>query len=295
MDWDDLQYFLAVEQRGSISAAAGALAVNHSTVLRRLARLEESLGVALFQRLPGGYALTPAGEALASQLAGLPEQIESAQRRVMGQDLEIRGSIRITSTDTLFTSLLMPLLVEFQQRHPKVRVQMVMNNAFLSLNRREADVAVRGSNKPPENLLGRRVGRIQTAPYAARGYLADKPADLPWAEHSWVGPDEALAHLDQARWLSANVPEARVLARIDSLVGMVECVRRGMGVGMLLCPLADAHEELVRLAELSPALDTQIWVLTHPDLRRVARIKALTDFLYERLSQDPRLVHDRAG
>lgn len=114
---------------------------------------------------------------------------------------------------------------------------------------------------------------------------------MPWAEHLWVGPDEALGHLDQARWLAAHVPSDRVLARLDSLVGMLECVRQGLGAGLLLCPLADAQAELVRLAEPSPALDTDIWVLTHRDLRHVARIKALTDFLYRHLSMDPRLVH----
>lgn len=179
MDWNDLQYFLAVQQAGSLSAAARTLGVNHSTVLRRLAHLEASLGVVLFQRLPGGYVPSAAGEELLEQLAGIGERIEGAQRRLQGKDLEIRGSIRITSTDTLFGSLLTPLLVAFQQAHPQVRLQLVTNNAFLSLTRREADVAVRGSNQPPDNLLGRRVGRIQTAPYAARCYLTGKPAGCP--------------------------------------------------------------------------------------------------------------------
>lgn len=291
MDWNDLQYFLAVAQGGSISQAARALRVNHSTVLRHLQRLEEQLGVALFQRLPGGYQLTAAGEELAGQLGGVGEQIERAGRQLLGQDLKIRGSVRLTSTDTLFASLLTPLLAQFQQAHSGVRLQLVTNNSFLSLTRREADMAVRGTNRPPENLIGRCVGRIQTALYASPAYLASRSAQLPLSEHLWVGPDEALAHLDQAAWLAARVPDEQVVARSDSLVGMVECVRLGMGVGLLLCPLAQAHAELVRLTGVDPALDTQVWVLTHPDLRRVARIRALSDFLYQRLSGDPRLVH----
>ncbi|NQD91366.1 LysR family transcriptional regulator [Pseudomonas sp. CrR25] len=291
MDWSDLQYFLAVAQGGSISQAARIQRVNHSTVLRRLQRLEEQLGVALFQRLPGGYVLTTAGEDLAGQLGGVGEQIDSAARQLLGQDQHIRGGIRLTSTDTLFASLLTPLLAEFRQLHPGVSLQLVSNNSFLSLTRREADIAVRGSNKPPENLLGRRVGGIQTALYAAPAYLERRPAHLPLAEHLWVGLDDALAHLEQVAWLAARVPDERVVVRSDSLVGMVECVRLGLGVGLLLCPLAEARSDLVRLAEADPALDTEVWVLSHPDLRKVARVRALSDFLYQRLSGDPRLVH----
>lgn len=291
MDWSDLQYFLAVAQGGSVSQAARALKVNHSTVLRRLQRLEQQLGAALFQRLPGGYVLTSAGEELVGRLAPVGEQIESAERQLLGQDLHIRGSIRLTSTDTLFASLLMPLLAEFRRLHPGVSLQLVSNNSFLSLTQREADIAVRGSNTPPENLIGRRVGRIQTALYGASAYLAEQPAHLALSEHLWVGPDESLAHLEQAAWLAARIPAAQVVARSDSLVGMLECVRQGMGVGLLLCPLAEAHAELERLAEPEPALDTQVWLLSHPDLRKVARIRALSDFLYQRLSEDPRLLH----
>ncbi|HEY8608190.1 MAG TPA: LysR family transcriptional regulator [Noviherbaspirillum sp.] len=292
MEWTDLQYFLAVHAKRSVGAAAATLGVNHTTVLRRLARLEQEMGVVLFERLPGGYAITGAGEELAAHLAGLPEQIDAASRQVMGLDLEIRGAIRVTAADTVFSALLMPYLQEFQERHPHVQLQLMMNNAFSNLGKREADIAVRGSNRPPENLIGRRVGMIRTAPYASRAYLARQDAGTAWARHVWITPDESLSHLEQYRWVAANVPADRVRARIDSLVGMVECARRGMGVAMLLCPLADVHEDLVQLAPPLPLLDTQIWILTHPDVKRVARIRALNDFLYERLSIDPRLVHD---
>lgn len=268
MDWTDLQSFLAVHASGSISGAADLIGVNHTTVLRRLGNLEDSLGVRLFDRFRTGYVVTGAGEELAAQLSGMAEQVEAATRTVMGADLEIRGVIRLTSTDTLFDSLLLPYLKEFQDRHPRIQLHMAMNNTFMSLTRREADVAVRGSNRPPENLIGRRVGRIQTAPYASKTYLASMPKRAAWDRYAWVGPDESLAHLEQAKWLQATVPAERIVTRIDSLVGMVKCVRQGMGAGMLLSPLADRHSDLVRLAEPLDALDTHIWVLTHPDLKR---------------------------
>lgn len=291
MNWDDLQYFLAVCRRGSVSGAASLLQVNHSTVLRRLANLEGSLGVTLFDRLPGGYALTSAGNELAESLGGVVEQIESAQRQLMGADLSIQGVVRLTTTDTLAQGLLMPTLAAFRRQHPQVQLQLVVNNSFSSLTQREADVAVRGTNRPPDNLVGRHVGTIRTGLYASRAYLKTLGRRPAPDDHRWVAPDDSLSHLEQAKWLRANVPAERIAFRADTLVGMVEAVAQGLGVGLLLCPLADARPELTALAPPSPSLDTQLWVLTHPDLRQVARVRAFAQFLVDALSSDSRLQH----
>lgn len=291
LPWDDLQAFAAVCQAGTIGGAAARLAVNHSTVLRRIAALEAGLGVRLFDRLRGGYAPTAAGNELAERLAGVAEQIDSAQRRLLGHDEQIRGAIRLTTTDTLLPGVLMPLLAGFAARHPAVQLQIAVNNTFASLTRREADVAVRGSNRPPENLVGRRVGGIRTALYASAGYLAALGPRRPLHAMRFVAPDESLSHLEQAKWLRRNVPDERIALRVDSLVGMVDAVAAGIGAGMLLCPLADARGDLVQLQPPDAQLDTQVWILTHPDLRQVARIRAFTQFLFESLSADPRLAH----
>jgi DNA-binding transcriptional LysR family regulator len=289
VDWDDLRFFLSVSERGSISAAAGFLNVNHSTVLRRLASLEKRLGARLFDRLPDGYELTAQGEELRNQLRGVSEQIESAQRSLSGRDLSFSGAIRVTTTDTLMHGLLMPYLGEFRALNPAIQIEIVINNTFLSLTRREADVAVRPSNIVPENLVGRRVGRLRSAIYASRTYLNKGKKKKDWADHNWVAPDESLHHLAQAKWLQERIPEERIVVRVDSLVGMVEAVRNSMGVGMLLCLLADDEKELVRLAEPVNELDTDVWILTHPALKGVARIKAFTDFLYDRLRASDKL------
>lgn len=292
--WDDLQVFLAVVQQGSILGAARALGVNHSTVLRRIGSLEHTLSTQLFDRLPGGYALTSSGNELAERLAGITEQIDGAHRQLMGVDVEIKGVVRLTTTDTLVHGLLMPLIVRFRERHPAVQVQIVVNNSFLSLTQREADVAIRGSNRPPENLVGRRVGNIQTALYAAQAYLdALGPGrrKTALADHRWVAPDESLSHLAQAQWLLKNIPAERIGVRVDSLVGMVDAVERGAGVGLLLCPLAEARPGLVQLEPPDERLDTQVWILTHPDLKQVARIRAFTQFMFDELSAHPGLAH----
>lgn len=291
MQWSDLQFFLAVCERGSIGAAAQQLRVNHSTVLRRIASLERALDVRLFDRLPSGYLPTPRGQALAASLAGVSEQVDAAQRQISGADLALSGTLRLTAPDTL-VGLLVPHLATFRADHPQLRLELVINNSFLSLSRREADVAVRGSNRPPEQLVGRRVGRLQTALYASAAYLDHHGRGHPETDDDWVGPDAALAHLDSARWLRRHVADERVVLRVDNLNAAADAVAAGIGVGWLLCPLAATRPGLQQLRPPQPAFDTELWVLTHPDLKRVARIRALTDFLYAALSADPRLQHD---
>jgi DNA-binding transcriptional LysR family regulator len=200
VDWDDLRFFLAVSEHGSISGAAKLLNVNHSTVLRRLASLEKRLGARLFDRLPDGYEMTAQGEELRNQLRGVSEQIETAQRRLSGRDLGLYGAIRITTTDTLMHGLLMPYLAEFRALNPAIQMEIVINNTFLSLTRREADIAVRPSNIVPENPVGRRAGRLRTAIYASKSYLKKNAKKKEWAAHDWVAPDETLSHLAQAKW-----------------------------------------------------------------------------------------------
>lgn len=293
-DWDDLRVFLAVSRGGSLAAAARVLQVNHSTVLRRLNKLEDDLGTRLFSRDPGGYVMTPAGELLAERLDGVGDQIDAAQRVLAGRDTELSGPLRVTTTDTLAYGLLMPVLAEFRARHPRIELQVAINNAFLNLTRREADVAIRPAAAPPEHLVGRRAGRVQTAPYASRRYLErlQAPAVAHWPGHAWVLPDDSLAHLAQARWALAHVPADRCAVRADSLVAMAQAVRHDMGAGMLLCMLGDADDSLVRLADPDPALDTPVWLLTHPDLRHSARVRAFNNFVIAALRASPWVLQD---
>jgi DNA-binding transcriptional LysR family regulator len=291
LDWDDLRFFLAVSERGSVSGAAKLLNVNHSTVLRRLASLEKRLGARLFDRVPDGYEMTAQGEELRNQLRGIREQIEIAQTKLRGRDLGLDGAIRITTTDTLMHGLLMPYFAEFHALHAAIQLEIAVNNTFLSLTRREADVALRPSNTIPETLIGRRAGRLRSAIYGSKSYLKRNHKKKAWADHDWVAPDESLAHLAQAKWMRENIPEARIPTRVDSLLGMVAAVRNGMGLGLLLCFLADGEKDLVRLADPFDELDTDLWILSHPALKGVVRIKALSDFLYNKLRASDKLVH----
>ena len=243
----------------------------------------------LFDRLSTGYVVTAAGEELRNELRGVKDQIEAAQRNLTGRDLALTGMIHVTRTDTLSRGLLMPYLAEFRSLHPGIQMQLVITNTFLALTKREADIAIRPANEVPQNLVGRRVGRIRTATYASDAYLKQHPGKRQWAEYDWVVPGKGLSHLRQAKWLKQHVPDDRIALRVDSLIGMVDGVCHGIGVGMLLCLLADDEKNLIQLAEPTDVLDTDLWILIHRDVRRVARIKALSAFLYERLSNSDKL------
>ncbi|OON59853.1 LysR family transcriptional regulator [Massilia sp. KIM] len=291
MNWDDCRYFYAVAESGSLSAAARRLGQSHSTILRRLDKLEQSLDVRLFERFQSGYVLTPAGEELLALLGPVDEGMQDLERRMSGRNAALQGTIRVTTTDTLLEALLLPALASFRAAHPGIRLQVTVDNGFLNLTRREADVALRPSSAPPENLVGRKVGRLRTAPYASRAYLERLPSGTmgDWGRYDWVAPDEGLGHLRQARWLRERVPEEKRVLSMDSLLGMAGAVDAGVGAGMLLCLLGDARPGLLRLAEPDAGLDTEVWVLTHPDMRRVNRIRVFTEHLYASLAQHPGL------
>lgn len=286
MNWDDYRYFLAVATGGSLSAAARRLEQSHSTILRRLDKLEAALDARLFERFQSGYVLTAAGEELLALLTPVDERLGDVARQVSGRDAQLQGTIRITTTDTLLQSLLLPALAGFRRQYPGIAVQVTVDNSFLNLSRRDADVALRPSNTPPENLVGRKLGRLETAPYASRAYLRHRPRG-DWASYDWVAPDDSLAHLGQARWLREHVLPARWAVSVDTLLGMAAAVEAGIGAGMVLCVLANDRPKLVQLAPPVAALDTDVWILTHPDLRRVGRIRALTEFLHGALASHP--------
>jgi len=166
MEWDDYRHFLAIEQAGSVLGAAKQLGVNHTTVLRRIASLERRriaslerrLGVRLFERLRTGYTPTPAGEELRNVILGVRQVLLDVEHRLSGKDLQLSGVVRIATTDTLSHGLLLPHLRAFRQLHPHIQLQIIGSNQIVSLTRREADIAIRATNQPPDNMLGRKIG-----------------------------------------------------------------------------------------------------------------------------------------
>jgi DNA-binding transcriptional LysR family regulator len=276
--WDDMRLVLAIGRAGTLAGAARALGLNHSTVFRRLGALEGRIGVRLFERFRDGYTPTASGEEVIALAGRIDADVTAIERRLAGQDLRPSGLVRVTTTDTM-VDLLMPMLASFRTAHPEIVLELAASNAILNLSRRDADVAIRPSVEPPDMLVGRRVGAVAFALYASADYLKRKPARLKLEEHDWAAPDDSLAHLRAAQWIDATVPAARIVFRTGSLQALLVAVCAGIGVAPVPCYLGDREPGLRRLGGLMDDFAAGLWLLTHPDLRRVARIRAFMDFM----------------
>jgi DNA-binding transcriptional LysR family regulator len=282
LDWDDLRYVFAVHANGSVAGAARALRVNHTTVLRRIGAFESLLGIKLFDRLPTGYVLTAAGEELVETAGRINDSVTSLERRLAGRDMRVEGTLRLATTDTLMASVLPEILAAFRAAHPGVLVEVSTSNAFANLTRRGADVALRPAADPPENLVGRRLSRIGFAIYGS-GRLVEQldaerigPADP--AGLDWIWPDASLASTAVGRWMHDRAPAAPPVLRADSLVAMREAAAAGLGLAVLPCYLGGTDARLRRFGDPLPDLSTELWLLTHEDLRRTARVRAFMEF-----------------
>ena len=269
--WDEFRLVRAVAERGALAPAAAHLGINPSTAFRRLAAVEAALGTRLFERHRSGYVPTPAGEAMAAAAARMEEEVARFDREVADRALTPSGTLRVTAAATLVTDLLMPMLGRFRARYPAVQVDLVVSEEALNLSRRDADVALRATRDPPPNLVGRRIATIAWAVY---GRVQAEPEA---ADAAWVSPSEAVAGGLFARFVAARAGSERVALRINTVQGLCEAIVEGVGIGPLPCYRGDRIAALRRLSGPEPDLAGSLWLLTHPDLRHAARVRAFMD------------------
>jgi len=291
-NWDELRVFLEVARAGSLSGAARSLGVNHSTVFRRIGAFEEALGVRLFERFPNGYVLTPAGEETREFALRIEDEVATLGRKVSGQDLRLSGTVRITTIDMLALGLLPRHLAAFRAEYPGIEIEVYLTNAALNLSKREADVALRVGNEPPEALVGRRVGRLVFAAYGSSNYCAGR-LDMPLDHHDWIGLDSE--HAPLARRFANFLPGVNTVFRANSVAASIAAAKAGIGLATLPCGLADLEPDLVRVADLPDDFTLDLWLLTHEDLRRTARVRAFMDFLAEGVAREAPLLEGKQG
>lgn len=274
LSWDNLRIVKVIGEVGSLSAAASALGVNNSTMFRKLTQIEESLGVALFDRRRTGYVPTLAGAEVITLAQRLELDIVRVTRRVSGFEQEQAGDLRVTTSDSLALHLA-PIIADFKACHPLVRVEMIVCNASLNLARGESDVAVRATDVPPENLFGRKVAKIGWAPYGRRcDFTEGWPHPHELYRRIWVSYSGGLSNLKAYKRVEAHVPQQNIACRFDSVVGIAAAISAGIGAGYLPCMLGDLTPDLMRIGPVDPCLADDLWLLTHPDIRRSGRIYA---------------------
>ncbi len=290
---EDLRLVGAIAAAGSLSGAAKRLSVDHSSAFRRLGALEARLGARLFERARDGYAPTPAGEAAIATAGRVSEELAALDRQLAGEDLRLTGRVRVTTTDTLLT-LLAPMFAALRAAEPGITIEVAAANAFFTLTRRDADLAIRPAASAPEHLIARRVATVATALYAAPAYLARHRGREP-QQQDWIAPDDSLSHLGAARWIAAHIAPERIVHRGDSLLALQAAAKAGIGLAALPCFLADREPGLRRAGAPLDEAAVPLWLITHPDLRRVRRIRAVADFLAERLHAQRALFEGRAA
>jgi DNA-binding transcriptional LysR family regulator len=290
--WDDFRLVKTIAESRGLGGAAERLGVNHSTVFRRLGQLEDELGVKLFERHRTGYALTPAGEEMTALATRMEEDVSTFARKLAGQAVSPAGELRVTTNDTLLVHLLTPLFARFCAGCPDIRLDVVLANQALNLSKRDADVAIRATDDPPETLVGRRVATIAWAIYGRAADFPDeeKPDLLALYERSWVALGDNLAVLKVARFVRERVAHERIVYRVNTVLGLTEAVEAGIGIGPLPCFIADARPGLVRLGPPNPDFSTGLWLLTHPDLRHSARVRAFLDFMAAEIARRRRAI-----
>jgi len=279
MNWDNLKYFLAVAQFGSIRAAAKKLNVDPATVSRRIRQFEDSLGKRLFERSRNGYDTTKLGNEIFEEASNLEEWVNAISRRLVANDKELTGEIRITLHEGLLQPFLMENLAEFSRQHPKIELEILDSDKILNLSKREADLALRFCRQPAEHLIGKKVAQIHRACYYAK-HLIDDVKHPEWPNKtSWICWNDKLRR--PIGKIAREYPRFNSKHKIFNINLQASACRAGMGVAILPCFIGDSDPTLSRIPPYTSEYKYDLWLLYHPDLRDNSKIQAITQFLYQ--------------
>lgn len=283
INWDNIRYFLAVAREGSVRAAAERLGVNHATVLRRIAQLEERLGVQAFERLPSGYRLTAAGEEALEFAGQMEASSHLLETRVLGRDQSARGLLRVTLPPFLATHLIMPDFADFARLYPDIEIEILSSGAVANLTNRDADVAIRiviDRKTLPLNLHGLVGPQLFGGIYMSRDLLAAWRAGAP-------GPIRPIVINDQGipDWAhEGEVRPTEVPFRTPDAEAQIAAARQGIGMTRLPCFVGDAEPLLVRAPGVEPRIYGTLWILTQGESRKTKRVRLFTEFVSRRLA-----------
>lgn len=284
-DWDDLRYFLAVAKHGTVTGASEELKVNQSTVSRRINAYEKQHDVRLFERLPSGYVMTQAAENIFQHALEIEERTQIVERELFGRDARLQGRLCVTALHSMANRLLLHHLQEFRDLYPKIELELFLTGEIRDLGAREADIAIRGTNNPPDHLVGKKVANFGTGIYTSAKYQARR-----------LQRHELILLRDEPQlpdWVVRHFPDARIALKVDDRITMQEAVHKGLGIARLPCWVADTGPALMRLDLETELTDWGLWVLIHTDLRSTARVRVCRDFLIEKLSAQKDLIEGR--
>ncbi len=279
----DLDVILALARSGNLAGAGERLGVDASTVFRSIRRIERGLEQRLFERSRAGYSPSELAQSLTEHAELLEGQLERARSAAQSRPELVSGLVRVTTTDTILHGLIAPALKTLDALHPLLEYELHAGNELTSLTRRDADIAVRATKRPPQHLVGKHVGPIRVALFAARKSSVRRYQDVAAGKASWIAPDEALPDHPSVIWRRRYFPKASPRYRVNSILTVMELVAAGLGVGVLPIFLAQSRTDLNQLTDVIDECQTELWLLTHPESRHLRRVATVFRHLSDSL------------
>lgn len=279
-NWDDAKLVLEIDRNSGLSGAARVLGVNHSTVSRRLAIAEETMGVRLFDRLPQGLLITDAGRKVSEVAILIEKEMHALERNIIADDKALKGTLKVTAAQLIIQVQLAEIVHKFMQLHPAIQVTLSAVNDVVNLHQREADVAIRISKILEPSLFGSMATKQNRGFYASKKFMDENPIllsktpieqSVPFITFQWWG--NSIPDTMKKRFLNPSFT-----MKMDDMISVHTATKAGIGISRMPCFLGDTDPDLVRIphVELTPYID--IWVLTHPDLKKVERIRQFMKF-----------------
>lgn len=289
MDWNALKLFYTVAQQRSLNKAGQELLISHTTVFRHLNAFETDIGVRLFERLKGEYELTEAGEWMYEKVQSISSHVNEIERRLVGFDQQLSGEVIVTAPSSFAYHFLPHYLAELHELQPSIKVTLLVTNEVLNMAERKSDIALRVTSSPPETLVGRKVRTIKWGVYASQEYLQKNEPPKSVEDLHIHKLISAIGHLQTSpgfSWIEKQ-RHLNINQRSNDLIAMAGLAMAGHGLAFLPDDLAQPG--LQRCFDFSKAGENHLWILTHPDIRKVERIKIVMRFLGQRLAEEPGL------
>ncbi|WP_319823787.1 LysR family transcriptional regulator [Thalassovita sp.] len=273
-NWDDLRFVLAVVKHGSLSAAARALKVNHATVLRRIAAFEDQNGGPVFARGPQGYSILPDRLRVIEAAREVENAYQTVERLMRGGRAQLHGVVRVSSTDTMCTTVLPGFVTQMNRRSRRLHIDLLCNNNHLDFSRLQADIAVRPALALPEDMEGEVAAQMVFGVYAR-----------PEAPEKWLGLAGPLMRSAPAKWLGDAIAQEDMVGSADSFVVLARMAQQGMGRAVLPCLLGDNADGLRPVSQAMPPMRVPLWVASHAELGHVPRIREVRTRLIRYLAK----------
>ncbi|MFM9915889.1 MAG: LysR family transcriptional regulator [Rhizobacter sp.] len=280
----DMEVVLALARMRTLAAAGERLGVDPSTVFRSIQRIERGLGQPLFERSRSGYLPSEQAQVLAGHAEQMEAHLESARSAAQLGPQQVSGTVRITTTDTILHGLVAPTLKELHATYPHLAYELSAGNELASLTRRDADIAVRATKRPPQHLVGKHVGPIRMALYAAKKGPVRRFDEEALGNADWIAPDDALPEHPSVLWRRKHFPKVSPTYRVNSILTVMEFVVQGLGVGLLPMFLAQGRIDLRALTSAIDECQTELWLLTHPESRHLRRVSTVFGHLSQQMA-----------